>query len=130
MKNEELVYFHGSVSSQNIFISSSPDFSEENNLVAINISGQIKYGSFVGKKYDLQVSRQHDFDIQEKVVGALTNSKPLFNFVVKTGSEVFSYLVTMVTSKAVEEIYLCLETPKYGKAKVISWDISTSSEEE
>lgn len=128
MPKKEVISFHGSVRKQDVFVSSSLGFTKEANHVSINISGKVKNGRFSENNYELQISRETDFDISVNFAGALICIKPVLSFVVTTSAETFSYLVPMVSSKALKEVYISFEKPHYGKARVISWSVSTNME--
>jgi len=51
-------------------------------------------------------------------------------FGVSTSPERFGHLVSLIAHKALKEAYLNFEPPKYGKAKIISWHVSTDIEPE
>ena len=85
-------------------------------------------GLFKDQKFELQILRDLNFDMANKYVGALFQSKPCLMFGISTDSERFGHLVTLITAKAIKELYLCFEPPKYGKAKIISWQLSTTIE--
>ena len=84
--------------------------------LSISIKAIAGDGMFEGQKFDLQISRKHDFDETNKYAGALFQSKPSLMFGVSTNPERFGHIVSLIANKALKEIYFCFETPKYGKA--------------
>lgn len=97
--------------------------------LSIQFTGIVKDGVLKGQDVELQISRDLNYDVSKKYAGALFQSKPCLMFSVITDSERFAHLVTLIAAKAIKELYICFEPPKYGKAKVISWHVSTSVEE-
>jgi len=97
--------------------------------LSVQIGAIVRTGDYTGKELELQVSRDPKFDITSHYPGTLFQSKPCLMFVVKTDTERFDHLVTLIAAKALKDLYLCFEPPRYGKAKVISWQLSTSIDE-
>jgi len=90
----------------------------------------IRDGTFKDQALELQISRKNDFDETYPYAGALIQSKPVLMFGVSTSPECFGHLVNLIAYKALKEVYLSFEPPKYGKAKIISWHVSTDIEPE
>lgn len=129
MPRTELLNFYGSVLKQNMSVSSNPNLSKNAQMMTIQISGIVLTGKFKDKELQLQISRDLNFDISEKYHGALIYIKPELSFVVSTSSDSFSNITTLIASKALMEVYLCFEKPKYGKARVVSWSVNTATDE-
>ena len=128
-KNSE--QFHtlfADITHQEMTISGHQEDQDIESHLSIKIIAIAKDGPFKDEELELQISRRLDFDRANPYVGALFQSKPSLMFGVFTDTERFGHLVTLISAKALKELYLCFEHPKYGKAKVISWHLSTEVE--
>ena len=118
------------ITNQNMSIHGSQEEPDTESHLSISIQANARDGMFEGQKLDLQISRKYDFDETTPCAGALFQSKPSLMFGVSTNPERFGHIVSLIANKALKEIYLCFETPKYGKAKIISWHVSTEIDPE
>ena len=116
------------ITNQNMSIHGSQEEPDTESHLSVSIKAIARDGLFEGQKLDLQISRKRDFDETNPYAGALFQSKPSLMFGVTTNSERFGYLVSLIANKALKEVYLCFEPPKYGKAKIFSWEVSTEIE--
>jgi len=57
-----------------------------------------------------------------------TQPHPIFS--VKIDLVSFGHIVTLIAAKAIKELYLSYETPRYRKANVLSWHVSTEMDSE
>jgi len=99
------------------------------NHLSADLSAIVRDGLFKGQEIMFQLNRKIEFDTSKEYVGALIQSKPSQVFIADTDSERFGHLVTLITGQAIKEIILNYEPPKHGKAKLISWHVSTTIEE-
>lgn len=83
--------------------------------LSISIKAIAGDGMFEDQKFNLQISRKHDFDETNNYAGALFQSKPSLMFGVSTNPERFGHIVSLIANKALKEIYFCFETPRYGR---------------
>ena len=118
------------ITNQNMSIHGSQEEPDTESHLSVSIQAIARDGLFKGQELDLQISRKQDFDETNKYAGALFQSKPRLMFAVSTTPERFGYIVSLIAQKALKEIYLCIEPPKYSKAKIISWQVSTEVEPE
>ena len=116
------------ITHQEMTISGHQEDPDIESHLSIKIMSIAKDGPFKDQELELQISRRLDFDRANPYVGALFQSKPSLMFGVFTDTERFGHLFTLVSAKALKELYLCFEHPKYGKVKVISWHLSTEVE--
>lgn len=119
---------YANITHQEMTISGYQDNPDRESHLSIQIIGIARDGLFQGQMLNLQISRRQNFDSTRPYMGALIQSKPSLIFGVETDIERFGHLVTLISTKALKELYLCFEPPKYGKAKIISWQLSTNTE--
>jgi len=117
------------IKQQDMSISGHPQEPDVHSHLSLQISGIVRNGIYKNTELEFQVSRKIDFDPTQKYAGGLIKSKPILMFTVLTDTERFGHLVSLVANKAFKDLYLCFEPPKYGKARVISWQLSTSIDE-
>lgn len=118
------------VTLQDMTLSGHQEAPDTPSHLSVQFVGIVKDGVFKGQDLELQISRDLNYDVTKKYAGTLFQSKPCLMFGVSTDTERFAHLVTLIATKAIKELYLCFEPPKYGKAKVISWHVSTELEPE
>ena len=128
-KKPDFLMLNADVRTQDMSISGYPQDPLLPAHLSVQIGAIVRTGDYTGKELELHVSRDPKFDITSHYPGALFQSKPCLMFTVKTGSERFDYLVTLIAAKALKDLYLCFEPPRYGKAKVISLQLGTSIDE-
>jgi len=128
MKYSELLTLHATVSEQNISIPSERA-NEDYPFIAIEIKAVPRYGIFEGQSIDFQVSLLGPDEPSRPVPGALFNAKTTPVFVTKAEKIRFDYLVPLVATRSIKELYLSFEKPKYGKAIIVAWQLSTSHED-
>ena len=128
-KKPDFLMLNADVRTQDMSISGYPQDPLLPTHLSVQIGAIVRNGDYKGKELELQVSRDPDYDVTSQYPGALFQSKPCLMFVVKTDSERFDHLVTLIAAKALKDLYLCFEPPRYGKAKVISWQLGTSIDE-
>ena len=128
-KKPDFLMLNADVKTQDMSISGYPQDPLLPTHLSVQIGAIVRNGDYKGKELELQVSRDPDYDVTSHYPGALFQSKPCLMFVVKTDSERFDHLVTLIAAKALKDLYLCFEPPRYGKAKVISWQLGTSIDE-
>jgi len=98
-------------------------------LLSIHITAVVSDGQFKNRELRLNIARKSDFDYTEKYVGGLWQCKPEMLFDIHTDIERFGHLVTLIAAKAFKEVYLSFEAPCRGRAKVMSWHLSTTIED-
>ena len=118
------------ITKQNMSIHGSQVDSDTESHLSVSIQAIPRDGLFKGQDLDFQISRKRDFDETNPYAGTLFQSKPSLMFGVSTNPERFGHIVSLIANKALKEIYLCFGIPKYGKAKIISWHVSTEVEPE
>ena len=128
-KKPDFLMLNADVRTQDMSISGYPQDPLLPTHLSVQIGAIVRNGDYTGKELELQVSCDPDYDVTSHYPGALFQSKPCLMFVVKTHSERFDYLVTLIATKALKDLYLFFEPPRYGKAKVISWQLGTSIDE-
>jgi hypothetical protein len=118
------------ITDQNMSIHGHQEEPDTESHLSVSIKAIIRDGTFKDQELELQISRKSDFDETHAYAGALFQSKPILMFGISTTAERSGHLVTLIAHKALKEVYLSFEPPKYGKAKVISWHVSTDIEPE
>lgn len=116
------------VTEQDMSMSGHQEAPDNHAHLSVQFKAMARDGLFKGQEIELQITRKIDYDITNKYTGALINSTPCPLFTVSTDTERFGHVVTLIAAKSIKELYLCFEPPKYGKAGVISWQVSTSIE--
>ena len=124
----ELLY--ADITHQDMTISGHQEDPYLKSHLSLTIKAIARDGLFQDQELELQISRKVDYDSTIPYAGALFQSKPSLMFGVSTNPERFGHLVTLISTKALKELYLCFEPPRYGKAKIISWHVSTEVEPE
>ena len=119
-KKPDFLMLNADVKTQDMSISGYPQDPLLPTHLSVQIGAIVRNGDYKGQELELQVSRDPDYDVTSHYPGALFQSKPCLMFTVKTDSERFGHLVTLIAIKALKDLYLCFESPRYGKVKVIS----------
>ncbi|MEP3890730.1 MAG: hypothetical protein ABJN69_09690 [Hellea sp.] len=95
---------------------------------SVGIIGKARSGLFSGQTIELQISGAQQFNPDEHYCGVLITTQPNPIYSVKIDLVSFGHIVTLIAAKAIKEFYLSYETPRYRKANVLSWHLSTDIE--
>ena len=116
------------VNRQNMIISPHAIEGETEPHRSVEIIGKARSGPFSGQTIELQISGSQNFNPHERYCGVLITTQPNPIFIVKIDLVSFGHIVTLIAAKAIKELYLSYETPRYRKANVLSWHVSTDIE--
>jgi len=122
-------FLYALVTWQDMTVSGNSETYKTGTHLSIEIIATVSDGAFKDRTVELHIFPEKDFDGTEKYVGGLYQCKPAMQFVVKTDIERFGHIVTLTAAKAIKEVFLSFEAPYYGKAKVMSWQLSTAIED-
>ena len=97
--------------------------------LSVNIVGNVRSGIFAGQMIEFQISASSHFSPQDPYCGVLITTQPQPIFSVRIDPQRFAHIVTLIANKAVQELFIAFEKPRYRKANVLSWHVSTSVED-
>ena len=127
-KPRPIVNLFADVNRQNMIISPHAIEGETESHRSVCLIGKARSGLFNGQTIELQISGSRNFNPHENYCGVLITTQPHLIFSVKIDLVSFGHIVTLIAVKAIKELYLSYETPRYRKANVLSWHVSTDIE--
>ena len=127
-KTRPILNLFADVSRQNMIISPHAIEGETEPHRSVGLIGKVRSGLFSGQSIELQISGSQNFNPHERYCGVLITTQPHPIFSVKIDLVSFGHIVTLIAAKAIKELYLSYETPRYRKANVLSWHVSTDTE--
>jgi len=129
-KTRPILNLMADISRQNMMISPHSIEGETEPHRSVNIEGNVRSGLFSGQTIELQISGSQEFNPHERYCGVLITTQPNPIFAVRIDLISFGHIVSLIAGKALKELYLSYETPRYRKANVLSWHVSTEVDSE
>ena len=127
-KPRPILNLFADVNCQNMIISPHAIEGETEPHRSVGIIGKARSGLFSGQSLELQISGSQKFNPHERYCGVLITTQPHPIFSVRIDLVSLGHIVTLIAAKAIKELYLSYETPRYRKANVLSWHVSTDIE--